>query len=119
MPLRLVKGIVFLLLLLLVLGIVSLVKGQDLWKNNNTATVNRELESVKDDDLLNSLWGEGYAASQEITVKKLAEAMLAEHLKRNKKLTYENYEYYRSYINDTSDRIMLKAFSEGLIPLVF
>ncbi len=48
--------------------------------------------------------------SESVTIQDLA-SLLAEKIPTS----YENYEYYRSHINDTSNRDILKCYSEGLI----
>ena len=39
----------------------------------------------------------------------------AEIINRERPITYDNYEYYRSHIKDTSNRDVVKLYSEGII----
>lgn len=109
------------LLVLLYFWVVYPVNAQEFsyfQENSDVFLEEQESEKIATEDFVYSLWGEKHSGSREVTVKILAQIMLNRHLEKNKKLTYENYEYYRSCVKDTSDRVMLKAFSEGLIPLM-
>lgn len=49
-------------------------------------------------------------SKEKVTIQRLAEYLTKKIL-----LKYNNYEYYRSQINDTANRDILKCYSEGLI----
>lgn len=42
---------------------------------------------------------------------------LADGLAKDLEMTYDNYEYYRSHVNDTANRNILKCYSEGMLKI--
>ncbi|NLX62439.1 MAG: polysaccharide deacetylase family protein [Tissierellia bacterium] len=62
------------------------------------------------EEFLCNLLGKGSDSKEKITVRKLASILVDEI-----EITYDNYSYYRSFINDASDLSILKLYSEGIL----
>ena len=69
-----------------------------------------ESHEIATENFVYSLLGEDKESSRLVTTQ-----VLADILTQKLKITYSNYNYYRSLINDTANLNILKCYSEGLL----